>query len=294
MRVLIFHLGAFLAIHLPLCLSFFIARFIAQFYYLFGRRLRSVIKENYRQVLIYLKEKEGKDFDIKELDRLCKESFINFSRYLVEVFRIPKYSHNYFRKHLVLEGNENLEEAFTLKKGVISLTAHLGNWELAGVAAKYLGYPLGAVALFHSDRRINNMFLRRREERGIEIIPSGKMTKKILTLLKNNGIVALLGDRLIRGESGVKVKFFGRETLLPQGPVLFSLKTGAPIIPGFLVRERDKYLLVFDKPIYPEVSGDREKDIANLAKKSVSVLEKYISHSLSQWLIFHPVWRNEL
>jgi KDO2-lipid IV(A) lauroyltransferase len=87
------------------------------------------------------------------------------------------------------------------------------------------------------------------------------------------------------------IDFFGKKTLIPKGPATLSLLTGAPIILGFVIRQKDDHFnLVFEKPIVPVSTGDKEKDIYNLTRKYLDVIERYIRQYPNHWLMFRKFW----
>jgi KDO2-lipid IV(A) lauroyltransferase len=187
-----------------------------------------------------------------------------------------------------------MDEALTRGKGAIGLTAHLGNWELCAQILARLGYKMNAIALKHTHSRIDNFFSRQREVTGIKVIPVGLGVRKCFTALKNNEIVGILGDRDFSGENGIVVDFFGRSILAPLGPAVLSLRTGAAIVPAFVIRDEkdDRYFrYIFTPVIYPEYSGDEPKDIKNITKKYIKVIEEYVRLYPQQWFVFHEFWK---
>ena len=279
--------------HLPLKLLYFIAKRVADVHYFYKRETKEGIRGNIRQVLAFQAHLTGKPLDEHLVRKYAKESFYNFAKYAAEFSYLPKIDENNLRRFITIEGKQYLDQALSIGKGVISVTAHLGNWELGGVATALLGYPVNAVALPHKSSGINRIFVERRERQGVRVIPWGGGMKKIIQALKQNEIVALLGDRLI-GEQGLPIEFFGRKTKVPKGPAALALKMDCPIVPAFLIRTKEgKYLLVFEPPILPTITEDREKDLEELAQRTLGVLEKYISSYLSQWLNFQPIWQKD-
>ena len=271
-------------------LLYFIAKRVADIQYLYKKEIRQGVKSNIRQVLTFQAHQNGKFLNERLLEKYVKKSFYNFARYAAEFSYLPKINKNNLRRFITIEGKQYLDQALSKGKGVISITAHLGNWELGGVATTLLGYPVNAVALPHKTSERDRIFVERREHQGVKVIPWGGGMKKLIQALKKNEIVALLGDRLI-GEQGIPIEFFGRKTKLPKGPAALSLKMNCPIVPAFLIRIKEgRYLLVFEPPILPTKTGDREKDLEELARRALGVMEKYISSYLSQWLNFQPIW----
>ena len=107
-----------------------------------------------------------------------------------------------------------------------------------------------------------------------------------------NKMIALLGDRDFTNHT-MHIELLDKPTPIPQGPAFISLKTGAPIVPGFMIREKEgKFLfkLVFEKPIQIQPSQDEAKDVRELTKKYLDVIEKYVKLYPTQWFIFNKFW----
>jgi KDO2-lipid IV(A) lauroyltransferase len=253
-----------------------LAKVLATIKYHFSKKEREITLNNLLPVIENRKKRE----------ECAKKIFINFAYYLVDFFRYSRLDKNFIDKYVTVDGLDNLDKAFSSKKGVIANTAHLGNYELAGAVTSLLGYPFHAVALAHKDIRINNFFNEQRKAVGMKIINASVATKKCFSLLKGGGFVAFLGDRDFLG-AGIKVKMFSHEAVLPKGPAFFARKTGAYIVPAFLVREKQKfYRLIFEAPI-DIVKAQTDEEIV---KKYAKILEKYIKLYPEQWYLFQPYW----
>ncbi len=181
-------------------------------------------------------------------------------------------------------------------KGVIVLTAHLGNWELGGVVIALSGYPLWVVALPHKNKLVDEFFTNQRKEKGIHVMYLGKAVRKCLSLLGDNKMVALVGDKDF-SESRIEVDFFGKRSYLPPGPAAFAMKTGAAIVPGFLVRnEDDSFTLRILKPIEPNLSAlppesdDKNERLSEIISSYKSIIEEYIKKFPDQWYMFRRFW----
>ena len=255
---------------------------MADIHYSLSGESRKVIENNLKQVL-----GEGREEEIKGKAR---KVFQNFAKYIVDFSRFRRLNRSNLERFIAIEGIENLERSFAAKKGVIALTAHLGNWELGGVALAILGYPMNAVALSHEEASVNRLFVQQRTRRGVKVIPFGMAAKRCYQALRRNEVVALLGDWDIKSQ-GIRAPFFGKLTTLPRGPAILSLKTGAAILPGFTIRGKDnRFRLFFEKPIFPESTGCKEEDVERLNNQVSKILESYIRRYPEQWLLFHEVW----
>ncbi len=281
----LFKIGQFIALACPLKIGYAIATFIANIYWFFSVKDRKALIQNIKMVL---KEKGS--------DKLCefyaKRVFTNFAKYLVDFFRLSKLDKSYIEKFIDMEGRDYLDEALKKKKGAIIVSSHIGNWELAAAVVSYLGYPLHVIALDHTDKRVNNFFIKQRGSKGVGVISIGIALKKCFKVLKENEFLAILGDRDF-SEKGERIKFFERETLIPKGPAVFSLRTGSPIIPTFMLRQKsNRFRLVFEKPISHQPTDNEENDVKTLINSYISVIERYTRKHPDQWYVFRNIWND--
>lgn len=197
----------------------------------------------------------------------------------------------FLKENIVWENLDRLKAVINEGRGGILLTGHIGNWELGGMILSELGYPITVIALPHKNVAVNNFFNEQRENKGkIAVVPTSKAARRCLNLIRQNQLVALVGDRDFF-DQGEEVPFLDQTAMMPKGPAFFSLRTGAPIIPMFLLRTgREKYTLKIMEAIYPPaLSADeskREEEIKSLINQYVPVIESIIKQYPSQWLMF--------
>ena len=111
--------------------------------------------------------------------------------------------------------------------------------------------------------------------------------------LRRNEIVAMLGDR-IESQKTMVFDFFGRETPFPVGVAMLAMTTGAPVLPVFVVMERNrKYRGVIEAPVYfnPSSRGDREVVVREGMAKLIKKFEAYIEKYPDQWYNFYSFWK---
>ncbi len=288
---ILYRIGQFVALHLPIKLAYAIAVLSSDLHYIFADKDRLTLTQNLRAIF---PEKSK-----KEIRRLKIRTFRNFAKYLVDFFRFEMLDKDYIKKFVTIKDIRYLDGAMAAGKGVILLTAHIGNWELGGVVLAVLGYPFWAVALPHKYKKVNDFFNTQREIKGVKVIPSNKAVRQSLTLIKENKLVALVGDRDFSRE-GILVDFFNKTTSLPKGPAAFALKTGAPIVPGFMVRNPDDtFTLQFEKPLMPPAAVQRdpantnEDQLKEITEQYKVIIEKYILQYPDQWYMFRTFWKEE-
>ena len=217
---------------------------------------------------------------------MVREVFRNFGRYLVDFFL----SHRGDSFEIHVDGGDHLAFAKRPGHGVIVLTAHLGNWELGAVQIRRMDAPMSVVALPHDDPDLDRMFNRQRQRCGLAVIPLGaSAARRSLQHLRAGGCLGILGDREFSGR-GVAGRFGGVPVVFPRGPAVMSLRSRAPILPTFMIREgMGKFRFYLEPPIYPAHDAAPERAIERLTAAYASVIERYAKRFPEQWLVFQPL-----
>ena len=175
-------------------------------------------------------------------------------------------------------------------RGVIVLTGHIGNWELAGSYLAAIGVPLSAVVKPPSNPYLAAQAEATRKRLGIEAIPMPEARSGVLHALRANRAVALVADQgALR--SRVWSPFFGRPTKTPEGPGLFAVRTGAPVVfGGMLARPDGGYALEVETMI-DRVTGDAATAIQLVADRFRAELERLVRRVPEQYLWTHRLWK---
>jgi KDO2-lipid IV(A) lauroyltransferase len=217
---------------------------------------------------------------------MVRDVFRHFARYVVEFFTI----HQVPRPEVIVEGKEHLDHVQRQRRGTILLTAHLGNWEVGAILLRRMGYPVSAVALTHEDPRMNRLFDAQRQRCGIEVIPLGpRAAVRSLQRLHAGECLGVLGDRVF-SDTGLLVPWFGRPAWLPRGPAILSLRSRAPMVPTFLIREGPwQFRFCFEPPIDPGSRAEGEPTVQRLTEAYARVLERRLRRHPEQWLMFQPL-----
>ena len=225
----------------------------------------------------------------EEIARLSMRLFRNYSKYLVDYGRFARLGkESIIGKILHYDGRENLAAAMAMKKGIILLTAHLGNWELGGIFFGSSGLKTNVVTIQDSNSEINEARRSYREQHNVNTITIGDSpfsTLEMLKALNNAEVVAMLIDRWREDLEYLETDFFGRQVRFPRGPFTLSRLTGAPIIVAFVVREGDGYKGIIEQPLIVDAEG-RESDTLRTV---VKILERYIIMYPDQWYNFTPL-----
>ncbi|MEO8972771.1 MAG: lysophospholipid acyltransferase family protein [Ktedonobacteraceae bacterium] len=260
--------------------------------YLAWRSKRQVTQLNMAQVT-------GKSVHDPRVRYLAYASWRNYGRYAADFMNFANMTTDDMENSTldVTEGVNSwltyLEQAKQRGRGVIFVSAHFGNWDMAGaILARHIAFS--AITETFADERLNTLLQNQRKDKGIAIIPLEGSPRRILRVLQQNQLVGLLVDRPVTPQQGTPVQFFGHTTYVPGGTAALALKSGAAILPGFVwYGPRNQLLLRAFPPIIPQSSGDRNSDITAITQRIYDALEEMIRAWPTQWYMFRQFWPTE-
>jgi len=224
--------------------------------------------------------------------RVARGSYMHLGREAALLFRMSRWSRSEIADRIRFEALDLVREAADQEKGVVVLTAHLGNWEMAGAGLAARGFPIDVVGKGMANRRFEKDLFATRELLGMRVIEMGKATKGVLRSLSRGRVAALLGDQNAH-RHGVFLPFFGKLAATPRGPAIFALRTGAPVFVGFAVREpgwEQRYTLRAQRLVH-ETTGDLDTDVIALLAAYHEVLEAAIRAAPEQYFWQHKRWK---
>jgi KDO2-lipid IV(A) lauroyltransferase len=267
------------------------AVFIAR---ILGTTVFYLVKKYRNRVFSNLSLAFGGEKNPKEIAKLAKEVFFNFTLTPFETLLMAAAPSGQFIKKIKITGREHLDAAMAKGNGVIALGSHLGVFTTLGPRLAMEGYPFNAITKeenFPKIWRRLEYYQRRLGQKAFPPKPVAASVKKSLNCLRRNEILYLIADeQQIIG--GLPVPFFGKTAYTPPGPAIFSLKTGAPILPMFIVREKGiPKTLFIGSPIEMELTSDQKKDVELLTAKFTKAIEDSIRRYPSQWPWLNRCWK---
>jgi KDO2-lipid IV(A) lauroyltransferase len=215
-----------------------------------------------------------------------------YARYWVDGIRLNRMSgYDIDSRMMVDSGMDHLVDAHRQGNGVILALAHMGSWEWGGAWLFRQDMPLAAVAEVLEPPKLFDWFSSSREAMGITVIPLDKgAAGKLSTNLHNGGLVGLICDRDVTGQ-GVEVDLFGDKALLPPGPALLSLRTGAAVLPTVVYQGHGGiHIATISAPAEYAPTGNLRKDVAAYTQEIIRRLESLIRRAPDQWYIFSRNW----
>lgn len=232
------------------------------------------------------------DLDPKSLKKLTYYSYKNLFIVLIEILYLPYLTVDEIKSLTEISDFDLINKALSKNKGLIFVSAHFGNWEVLAIsAALNIGKPFTIITKPLRNTIVNEYINNWRCRFGNKVVPLGISIKSIFKALLEKEIVAMVADQRA-SQNSIRMKFFSKETSVFEGPAVFSIKTGAPLILGLAIRQKDgKYKIKLDEIEIPE-SNDENRKIYIMTEKYIRLLEKYISQYPDQWLWFHNRWKH--
>lgn len=282
----VFRLVGFLAPRLPAWLGLRLAATLGDLWYHLARGQRQILTTNLRHVL-------WSGVSDEAIQRTAREVFRNTFRNYYDLFHLPHLPREDVEKLIVVQGEEHLREALAAGKGAILVAAHFGNVELMSRASAIRHYQITAVAEHLQPERLYRYMLAQRSSGGVHLVPIDGSLKAIFRALHANELVGLAADRDV-SHTGIAVRFFDALAILPTGYVSLALRTGAKVLPVFIVRQPDgSFTIHIEPPLALVNSGDRERDVRAGVEQMVAVLERYIGQYPEQWTFYQPIWATQ-
>jgi len=211
---------------------------------------------------------------------------INF----IEILLFPFLTAEAIAERFPLETSHAAEEALKAGRGALVLGFHYSNWEIMGVASTLLNREIVALARpLKGHLRLNAFLIGLRASTGLTIIPNKDTARDVMRLLKENRLVAFLGDQREKRSKAVWVELFGEKVPTSKGVVALAMKTGAPLIPiysrrnGFL-----RYTVVCGEPLPVARKGaPMEELICRNARLVNELLERIVIEHPDEWFLVH-------
>jgi len=212
---------------------------------------------------------------------------------MVEFCRMPRFTRENTQGRMRTEGLEHFLGAQGRGNGVLVLTGHLGAWELSSFYHSLMGHPMGMVIRRLDNKRLDDYVNSIRRLHGNRVLHKDDFARGLLTAMRSGETVGILMDTNMTPPQGEFALFFGIPACTASGLARVALKTGAAVLPGFMVWEPEerKYVLQFGPELKFAQTGDTEADVLAATTQCNQVLEAWIRRYPDQWLWIHRRWK---
>lgn len=226
-----------------------------------------------------------------ERAHIAREVWRNLGRLAVEFSRVSDFTDGSIDRLVEIEGREHVDAAIKEGKGIVGLTAHFTNWELTGALVQRVFGNMTVIARPVRNPLVDRWVYEKRTASGLTVILPKDAVKASLKCLKNKGIIGMMIDQSL-SSGGVFVEFFGRPASSTTLPALLHIRTGAPVMFAYLVRNGERFRLVFEPVVFPVVE-DPAARIQVYTQAMSTQFEQVIRRHPESWLWLHNRWKRQ-
>lgn len=254
--------------------------FVAAYYFLFSWTSSKAIWYYFRQRLKF------------SIPKTLMKLYINyywFGQAIID--RIVMMAGIKNRFSFLFDGEEHLHEMVAKGKGGILLSAHIGNWEIAGHLLKRLNTKINIVMFDGEHQQLKQYLENTTGHRNAHIIvikDNISHIYEIMEALNNNELVCLHADRFLPGNKTLSCDFLGAPASFPQGPFALAAKLDVPVSFVFALKESFFHYHFFaSKGV---IYKNNKTPLSILQNFVLSITERVKSYP-SQWYNYYPFWK---
>jgi len=234
------------------------------------------------------------NLDRQQVKALARQSYAHLGRTFVESALFDTIG-----KQGVLDivdevhGWDHVDKEIAQGKGIVFVTGHHGNWELAGAYVAARDVPVDAIARGMANPLTDDYVTRVREATGMVIVHDADAVRRAPRSLRAGRGVAFIADQGVLGLASTFVPFFGRPAKTPRGAAVFALRFEVPVIFVVALRKPSGKFRVIVERIEPKRTGDMDQDVDRIVAEFTARLEHWVREEPAQYFWQHRRWRRQ-
>lgn len=262
-----------------------VGRVLGMLMYGIDVRHRRIVRRNLKFVY--------SEWPAERVKKNSKRIFQNLGITILEICQMICFSSDDILKKVKIRGEEHLLNAMQNNKGVILITAHLGNWEIAPLFwPLYFKTALTVVARQIQNKIINRWIHGLRTRFGSRIIYKDVALPEMTRTLRQGKVLAILIDQGTKSSLGVKIKFFNKFATTTPGAALLAMRCKSPVLPGFCTRNDDGLFTIrLEPPLVLKRTDDLSADLRTNTQIMTDAIETMVRKYPEQWFWVHKRWR---
>lgn len=228
------------------------------------------------------------------LEATARAVYAHFGRMLFDILWLQWRSREELLALVEVHGREHVEAAMAAGRGVVMCAAHIGNWEVHGIAHGLLFGAIDVVARPLDNPSLDARLCAFRTMGGNRVVYKRKALAQVLGGIRAGRGVALLLDQNVQAKDGIFVDFFGRPAATTTVAAALALKTGCALVPSHTeLRPDGRYALVYEPPLDWTSAGARDPDLAAITQELARRTEAWVRATPEQWLWMHRRWKTQ-
>lgn len=212
---------------------------------------------------------------------------------LAESLVMDRIDPDFLERYVAIDNLDAVFEAMRAGKGVILLTAHIGNFDLMCLKSAHVGVPLTIITKAIKPKSLNDYWMAARCRYGMKTVPHHKSALACSRVLRRNEALGFIFDQNMKRHEGVFVDFFGRPACTSPGLAFLSAACRSPVVPVFITRNADGSHTVGVEPPLAPPPDSSEQAILEATARYTAIVENAVRRAPEQWLWLHRRWRTQ-
>lgn len=243
-------------------------------------------------VLRNLDRAYGNELSETQRQTICRGVFNHLARVMVELPILRLLNARNVDEYVSISGLEHMDAAVAENRGVLALGSHFGNWEMMALGFNIKSRPFNVIVRPLDSPLFDTLIDGIRCRTGNLTVPKAGSVRKVMRLLHQGKLVAILTDQNVDWYDGVFVPFFKDIACTNKALAVLSLRTGAPVVPVHNFREPDgRYRVVIQPPVPIIRTGNTISDIEENTAIFNRIIESYVRKHPEQWFWVHQRWK---
>jgi len=263
--------------------AYLLLRFVALYYLLFSFR-------SFKFAFHFFRKKIGYGLG-KSLIKIYQNYFLLGQSIIDKVVVMSGIPNNF---SFNFDGEEHLREIAALQRGGLLLSAHLGNWEIAGHLLKRLDTRINIVMFDGEHRQIKEYIAEVTGKRNVNVILIKDDLSHIYAIsdaFSNNELVCMHADRFIEGNKTLTSEFLGEAARFPMGPFVLAAKFKVPVSFVFAMKETPLHYHFFASKIKDYTHLSKEMLMQEMLNDFVAEMESMVERYPEQWYNYYNFWQ---
>ena len=224
----------------------------------------------------------------QEQKEIAKKVYFNFTLYFSEVIKNIDISKEDLEKKVTIVGQKHIQEALSLQKPIVFMTAHFGNWEFAPKVIGAFYTPMLVLERKFDNPHIAKIFQKNRNSFNITTINKKSSAREIIKAFKEGKALGILIDQHSKSKTAIEVDFFGKRVKFNRGVTTLAKKFDAIVVPMFSYRKENQYYLEFLEP----KSFSKNDTLESFTQWQASTIEAMIKKYPDEYYWFHKRFKN--
>ena len=262
--------------------AYFLLRFVALYYFFFSFKASRQIYLLYRHKLAF-----GRFSSVIKV----YQNYYLLGQSIIDKVVVMSGINNNFS--FDFDGEDNLRKIATMQKGGILLSAHIGNWDVAGHLFTRLETPINIVLYDGEHEQIKQYLEGVTGKRKVNIIVIKKDLSHIYAIsnaFANNELVCMHADRFIPGNKTMTANFLGTNAKFPMGPFLLAATFKVPVSFVFALKESKLHYHFFAGKIKDYTNSTKEAMMQEMLNDFAAEMENKVKRYPGQWFNYHNFW----